>query len=115
MWFDAPIGYISITACYTDEWEKWWKSGMGKDALPAMKEVLGFDAVEELSGEESLRKLQALDLFEWATKDFLSYSGITVGDSDPIGEALSFLLRSLASAPNSPILKYARVERKERR
>ena len=25
MWFDAPIGYISITACYTDEWEKWWK------------------------------------------------------------------------------------------
>jgi len=25
VWFDAPIGYISITACYTDEWEKWWK------------------------------------------------------------------------------------------
>ncbi|KAI3380203.1 hypothetical protein SNEBB_003452 [Seison nebaliae] len=25
VWFDAPIGYLSITATYTDEWEKWWK------------------------------------------------------------------------------------------
>lgn len=24
VWFDAPIGYISITACYTDEWKQWW-------------------------------------------------------------------------------------------
>ena len=42
MWFDAPIGYISITANYTAEWEKWWKSPkdvelvqfMGKDNVP---------------------------------------------------------------------------------
>lgn len=26
VWFDAPIGYVSITANYTDEWEKWWKN-----------------------------------------------------------------------------------------
>ncbi len=26
MWFDAPIGYISITANYTPEWERWWKN-----------------------------------------------------------------------------------------
>lgn len=39
VWFDAPIGYPSITACYTSEWEKWWKDPenvklyqfMGKD------------------------------------------------------------------------------------
>lgn len=24
VWFEAPIGYISITACYTEEWRKWW-------------------------------------------------------------------------------------------
>lgn len=23
-WFDACIGYVSITAGYTDQWEKWW-------------------------------------------------------------------------------------------
>lgn len=26
VWFDAPIGYISITANLTDDWEKWWKN-----------------------------------------------------------------------------------------
>jgi hypothetical protein len=26
VWFDAPIGYISMTACYTDEWQRWWKN-----------------------------------------------------------------------------------------
>ncbi|TIA95804.1 hypothetical protein E3P94_03543 [Wallemia ichthyophaga] len=24
VWMDAPIGYISITANYTDQWQKWW-------------------------------------------------------------------------------------------
>eukprot|EP01134_Creolimax_fragrantissima_P000014 CFRG0014T1 len=24
VWFDAPIGYISITANYTDDWKEWW-------------------------------------------------------------------------------------------
>lgn len=39
VWFDAPIGYPSITANYTNDWEKWWKNPdnvklyqfMGKD------------------------------------------------------------------------------------
>ncbi|ELU11987.1 hypothetical protein CAPTEDRAFT_6394 [Capitella teleta] len=26
VWYDAPIGYISITANYTSEWQKWWKN-----------------------------------------------------------------------------------------
>jgi methionyl-tRNA synthetase len=42
VWFDAPIGYVSITASYTPEWEKWWKNPdnvelfqfMGKDNVP---------------------------------------------------------------------------------
>ncbi|XP_005986254.1 methionine--tRNA ligase, cytoplasmic [Latimeria chalumnae] len=42
VWFDAPIGYLSITACYTDQWEKWWKNPeqvqlyqfMAKDNVP---------------------------------------------------------------------------------
>lgn len=42
VWFDACIGYVSITACYTDEWEKWWRAPedvelyqfMGKDNVP---------------------------------------------------------------------------------
>ena len=42
VWFDAPIGYISITADYTEHWEKWWKNPdnveywqfMAKDNVP---------------------------------------------------------------------------------
>uniref|UniRef100_A0A3Q3CNA5 methionine--tRNA ligase n=1 Tax=Haplochromis burtoni TaxID=8153 RepID=A0A3Q3CNA5_HAPBU len=42
VWFDAPIGYLSITANYTSEWEKWWKNPhqvelynfMAKDNVP---------------------------------------------------------------------------------
>ncbi|GAO19489.1 uncharacterized protein UV8b_00414 [Ustilaginoidea virens] len=42
VWFDACIGYPSITANYTDQWEKWWKNPddvslyqfMGKDNVP---------------------------------------------------------------------------------
>ena len=42
VWFDAPIGYISITAQYTKQWKKWWKNPenveywqfMAKDNVP---------------------------------------------------------------------------------
>ncbi|RYG56681.1 hypothetical protein EON66_02290 [archaeon] len=42
VWFDAPIGYISITANYTSQWEQWWMDPkhvqlyqfMGKDNIP---------------------------------------------------------------------------------
>lgn len=42
VWFDAPIGYISITACLADDWESWWKNPnevqlyqfVGKDNIP---------------------------------------------------------------------------------
>ncbi|TRY62688.1 hypothetical protein TCAL_12964 [Tigriopus californicus] len=42
VWYDAPIGYISITANYTKDWEKWWKNPdevehyefMAKDNVP---------------------------------------------------------------------------------
>jgi methionyl-tRNA synthetase len=31
VWFDAPIGYISITSAYTDQWERWWKNPAGNE------------------------------------------------------------------------------------
>lgn len=42
VWFDACIGYPSITANYTEEWEQWWRNPedvklyqfMGKDNVP---------------------------------------------------------------------------------
>ncbi|XP_045685590.1 methionine--tRNA ligase, cytoplasmic isoform X2 [Phyllostomus hastatus] len=42
VWFDATFGYLSITANYTDQWERWWKNPeqvnlyqfMAKDNVP---------------------------------------------------------------------------------
>ncbi len=42
VWFDAPIGYISMTMTYTDNWEYWWRNPeevelfqfIGKDNIP---------------------------------------------------------------------------------
>lgn len=45
VWFDACFGYPSITATYTDQWEKWWKNPeevklyqfMGKDNVSCIQ------------------------------------------------------------------------------
>ncbi len=42
VWFDAPIGYISLTAEHTDDWQRWWWNNqdvqlyqfIGKDNIP---------------------------------------------------------------------------------
>lgn len=39
VWFDAPIGYISITACYTSEWQQWWKNPENVELLQFMGKV----------------------------------------------------------------------------
>ncbi|XP_052742830.1 methionine--tRNA ligase, cytoplasmic [Bicyclus anynana] len=31
VWFDAPIGYLSITQCFTQNYEKWWKKDKDYD------------------------------------------------------------------------------------
>lgn len=41
VWFDAPIGYLSIAANYTSEWERWWKA-------PAKVELFQFMAKDNV-------------------------------------------------------------------
>lgn len=31
VWFDAPIGYISITAAHTPKWREWWQPAVAED------------------------------------------------------------------------------------
>ncbi|KAJ9109988.1 hypothetical protein QFC20_003188 [Naganishia adeliensis] len=58
VWLDAPIGYPSITANYTPDWEKWWRNPenvelyqfMGKDNV-YFHTVL-FPAVQMADGEK---------------------------------------------------------------
>jgi methionyl-tRNA synthetase len=75
VWFDAPIGYISITANYTSEWEKWWKSPkdvelvqfMGKDNVPFHTVWMGSGVLKEEYG------VTADCVFLLAFSNFLCY------------------------------------------
>ena len=59
VWFDAPIGYPSITANYTDKWEKWWKNP------------------QEVSGINSFRRGRSqLSTFSQAYKPYAGREGV---------------------------------------
>ena len=67
VWFDAPIGYVSITSCYTPDWEKWWKNPdnvelyqfMGKDNVP-------FHTVSVLSFRIIDLQIEVIIIFKFA-------------------------------------------------
>lgn len=92
VWFDACIGYISITKNYTDKenlagknWEKWWKNPddvslyqfMGKDNVPF--HTIIFPGSELGSGENwtKVHKLSAAD--------YLNYEGGKFSKSKKVG------------------------------
>lgn len=87
VWFDAPIGYPSITANYTADWKKWWKPEnpndielfqfMGKDNAP-------FHAVvfpsSELGANDHWKLVDYL-----STTEFLNYEGGKFSKSRNVG------------------------------
>ncbi|ODV95044.1 hypothetical protein PACTADRAFT_43319 [Pachysolen tannophilus NRRL Y-2460] len=86
VWFDAPIGYISITANYSnDNWKKWWKNPenvqlyqfMGKDNVPFHTVV--FPSTEIGTGENWTL------LHHLSTTEYLQYEGGKFSKSRSIG------------------------------
>ncbi|KAG7860901.1 hypothetical protein KL939_001468 [Ogataea angusta] len=85
VWFDAPIGYISITANYTDEWRDWWQNPehvqlyqfMGKDNVPFHTVVF---PSTEIGTKEKWTMLHHLN-----TTEYLQYEGGKFSKSRGIG------------------------------
>ncbi len=75
VWFDACIGYISITANYTDQWEQWWRNPehvelfqfMGKDNVPFHTVVFPASLLGSQSKWTTLNNL--------STTEYLNYEG----------------------------------------
>jgi methionyl-tRNA synthetase len=68
VWFDAPIGYISITANYTKNWEKWWKGKdvelvqfMGKDNVSFHSIIFPGSLIGTKDNYNLVNKLSATD------------------------------------------------------
>eukprot|EP00732_Lithocolla_globosa_P001481 Lithocolla_globosa_v1_NODE_750_length_3334_cov_26.166819.p1 type:complete len:771 gc:universal NODE_750_length_3334_cov_26.166819:917-3229(+) len=85
VWFDAPIGYLSITANYTDQWEEWWKNPddvqlyqfMGKDNVPFHTVIFP----SSLLGSEDNYTL----LHHVSTTEYLNYEGEKFSKSRGVG------------------------------
>ncbi|MGM0431233.1 MAG: methionine--tRNA ligase [Spirochaetota bacterium] len=90
VWFDAPIGYISITANHTDQWESWWKNPdevelfqfIGKDNIPFHTVI--FPSTLLATGEQwtMLHHMSSSEYLNYETGKFSKSKGSGVFGND---------------------------------
>ena len=90
VWFDAPIGYISITADLTENWEYWWRDPentelfqfIGKDNIPFHTVI--FPCTQLASGETwtMLHHMSSSEYLNYEDGKFSKSKGIGVFGND---------------------------------
>ncbi|KAI1845146.1 hypothetical protein JX266_008693 [Neoarthrinium moseri] len=90
VWFDACIGYPSITANYTDEWEQWWRNPedvklyqfMGKDNTPFHTVIFPASQLGTDDKWTQLNTLSTTEYLNYETGKFSKSRGVGVfGDT----------------------------------
>ena len=93
VWFDAPIGYISITSNYSDQWEKWWLKNndecqiehvefMAKDNVPFHSIIFPATLMGTGKDYNLVNSIQAIDYLNYEDKKFSKSKGIGIfGDT----------------------------------
>lgn len=91
VWFDAPIGYISITANLTDEWaDKWWKSPsdtelfqfIGKDNIPFHTVIFPSSLIGSGDDWTLLHHMSSTEYLNYESGKFSKSKGIGVFGTD---------------------------------
>ncbi len=90
VWFDAPVGYISITANHTDNWKDWWQNPqevelfqfIGKDNIPFHTVI--FPSTLLGSGEKwtMLHHMSSSEYLNYENGKFSKSKGIGVFGND---------------------------------
>ncbi|ETN42779.1 methionine-tRNA ligase [Cyphellophora europaea CBS 101466] len=86
VWFEACIGYPSITANYTEEWKKWWHNPeqvqlyqfMGKDNVPFHSVVFPACQIGTKDNWTRLHHLSATEYLNYENGKFSKSRGIGV-------------------------------------
>ncbi|KAL2918405.1 methionine--tRNA ligase mes1 [Polyrhizophydium stewartii] len=86
VWFDAPIGYLSITANYTKDWEKWWKNPknvqlyqfMGKDNVAFHTVIFPSTLIGTSDNWTLLHHLSTTEYLQYESGKFSKSRGIGV-------------------------------------
>lgn len=90
VWFDAPIGYISITATYTPEWKLWWQNPdnvklyqfMGKDNVPFHTVIFPSSLIGSGQRWTMLHHVSTTEYLNYETGKFSKSRGVGVfGDN----------------------------------
>ncbi|KAG4291473.1 methionyl-tRNA synthetase [Fusarium proliferatum] len=97
VWFDACIGYISITASHTPDWELWWRSPdevklyqfMGKDNVPFHSIVFPSTLIGTGETWTKCHYLDATDYLNYEDGKFSKSRGIGVFGNDAAATGLS--------------------------
>lgn len=92
VWFDAPIGYISITANHTDRWEDWWKNSkevelfqfIGKDNIPFHTVVFPSSLLGTGEPWTMLKTMSSSEYLNYETGQFSKSKGVGVFGNDAI-------------------------------
>ena len=90
VWFDAPIGYISITASLTSEWERWWKNPeevslfqfIGKDNIPFHTVVFPCSLLGSGRNWTMLHHMSSTEYLNYESGKFSKSKGVGVFGND---------------------------------
>jgi methionyl-tRNA synthetase len=96
VWFDACIGYISITANLTDRWEEWWRRPdqvklvqfIGKDNIPFHTVI--FPCSQLGSGQvwTMLNSMSSTEYLNYESGKFSKSKGVGVFGTDAVGSGI---------------------------
>jgi len=134
VWFDAPIGYISITNRYTKDWRQWWQPKdesvkvelfqfMAKDNVPFHSVMFPSTLLGVNKGHTLVSRIMATEYLNYEDGKFSKSRGIGVFGNDaqetgieadiwrfylasarPEGQDSSFSWNDLATRNNSELL-----------
>lgn len=90
VWFDAPIGYISITATYTADWKEWWQPKenvelfqfMGKDNVPFHTVIFPCTLLGTSDPWNLMRTISVTEYLNYETGKFSKTKGVGVFGND---------------------------------
>ncbi|XP_077996751.1 methionine--tRNA ligase, cytoplasmic-like isoform X1 [Glandiceps talaboti] len=90
VWFDAPIGYLSITANYCEQWDKWWKNPdevelyqfMAKDNVPFHSVIFPSTCIGANDNYTLVNHLIATEYLNYEDGKFSKSRGVGVFGND---------------------------------
>jgi len=92
VWFDAPIGYISITANLTDRWQEWWRRPgevklvhfIGKDNIPFHTVIFPCSLLGSGQTWTMLSNMSSTEYLNYESGKFSKSRGVGVFGTDAV-------------------------------